>query len=260
MEHNFIENELVILSKATIDRILELKEVNIPDVIALYTFYYYTAKWQKTNQPKSTTGYTAKGLNITEERVVKAKKALIDLGLIENIRNVDEKGKVTGWYIKINYIFWNKIANTEENHTPLFSGVCDSNPVVKADPNALNTNRLNALITNTNSEFENSQSDEITYEEEFPVKKKSKDNKKEIYNRIIHYYVSLTDYTGDVKHLLVYIKGMWELCEKKKIQNPEEEIKARIKYAKDYFESKGLDWSLKAVQTHWNKILDYARN
>ena len=41
MENNFIENELIILSKQTID--LFLKQDNSADLISLYTFYYYTA-------------------------------------------------------------------------------------------------------------------------------------------------------------------------------------------------------------------------
>lgn len=50
---NFIENSLVILTKQTLD--IFLKQNNGADLIALYTFYYYTAKWQEANQIKCTT-------------------------------------------------------------------------------------------------------------------------------------------------------------------------------------------------------------
>jgi len=103
MDQNFIENSLVILSKGTIDLFLE--QPNPGDLIALYTFYYYTAKWQKTNRPKSTTAYTATGLKKGVDWVRKNKKALIELGLIENHLEKDERGKIVGWYIKLNYIF-----------------------------------------------------------------------------------------------------------------------------------------------------------
>lgn len=53
MRHDFIENNLVTLSKRTFD--IFLKQENAADLIALYTFYYYTAKWQDSNQPKVTT-------------------------------------------------------------------------------------------------------------------------------------------------------------------------------------------------------------
>ena len=49
MQQNFIENQLVILTKQTLD--VFLRQENAAELIALYTFYYYTAKWQQTNQP-----------------------------------------------------------------------------------------------------------------------------------------------------------------------------------------------------------------
>lgn len=113
MVQNFIENELVILTKATID--VFLKQENSAELIALYTFYYYTAKWQKTNQPKCTTDYVSKGLNWNRHKVIKIKKKLIELGLIEDKRVVDETTKkVKGYYIKLNYKFNQK---TEEEIT-----------------------------------------------------------------------------------------------------------------------------------------------
>ena len=81
MEHNFIENQLVILTKQTLD--IFLRQDNPSELIALYTFYYYTAKWQGTNQPKCTTSYVANGLHWSENKVRKVKKQLIEFGLIE---------------------------------------------------------------------------------------------------------------------------------------------------------------------------------
>ena len=100
---NSIENELIIITKQTFDSFLA---TDIPsDLIALYMFYYYTAKWQATNQPKCTTYYTAKALKWTEARVRRAKKELVSFGFIEDIQQKDNvSGKVTGCYIKLNYI------------------------------------------------------------------------------------------------------------------------------------------------------------
>ena len=44
---NDIADDLLILNKATIDTLFDLD--NCSDCIALYVFYYKTAKWQKTN-------------------------------------------------------------------------------------------------------------------------------------------------------------------------------------------------------------------
>ncbi len=99
-EHSLVENNILILSKQTFD--LLLKQRNPGDLISLYTFYYYTAKWQKTNQPKASVAYVAKGLHWNKDKVIKVKKQLEELGLIEEIRRVDENtGKVLGWYIRI---------------------------------------------------------------------------------------------------------------------------------------------------------------
>jgi hypothetical protein len=106
IEQNFIENELVILSKPTID--LFLKQKNVIDCIALYTFYYYTAKWQKTNQIKCATKYAAQGLKKSDEWVRKTKNTLIELNLVDDIKTRDETGKIIGWYIKLNYIWKNE--------------------------------------------------------------------------------------------------------------------------------------------------------
>ena len=102
-----LDEELIILSKQTIDKFL--KYDNASDLIALYTFYYYTAKWQKTNRPKATAEYCQKGLHWGAKRFDRTKKILKqELGLIEDIiiKNKNNS-RITGWYIKINYI-WKK--------------------------------------------------------------------------------------------------------------------------------------------------------
>lgn len=98
--------EPIILSKPLLDICLQQK--NPSDVIALYTFYYYTAKWQETNQPKVTTLYAAKGLKWGHNRIRKIKKILIELGLIGDVQIRDQKNnKIIGHFIKV-YFIWNQ--------------------------------------------------------------------------------------------------------------------------------------------------------
>lgn len=140
MEQNLIENELVILSKATIDKLL--KYDNVADLLSVYIFYYYTAKWQKTNQPKATNEYVVKGLKISRSRVVKAKELLESIGLIQPTQTRDKDGKVTGWYIKLNYIWSDQTIQTTllPQVVPATSG--------KRETNASSANNINALNTN----------------------------------------------------------------------------------------------------------------
>lgn len=98
-----IDDVLIILSKQDVEQFL--KEDNPLDLIGLYTFYYYTAKWQKTNRPKAVKNYVLKGAKIGEPRFEKASKILQNMGLIQNVPSKDKKGKVTGWYIQVNFIW-----------------------------------------------------------------------------------------------------------------------------------------------------------
>ena len=111
MEQHFIEDSLIILTKPTIDRFL--KEKNCAELMALYTFYYYTAKWQRTNQPRCTTSYVAKALHWKEDKVRRVKKQLADMGLVEDVQDRDKNtNKIIGHYVSVKFIFKQE---TEEN-------------------------------------------------------------------------------------------------------------------------------------------------
>ncbi|MFW6275034.1 MAG: hypothetical protein ACOC2M_00205 [bacterium] len=149
-----IQHEPIVLSKPLID--LFLKQDNPSNLIALYTFYYYTAKWQKTNQIKATTSYVAKGLNWSERTVKRYKAQLLDLKLIESIAVKDEKGQINNWYVKINFI-WTK--NQRAKNAPLDEKTRGpkNHPVDKWPTNALSNNIKNALSNGTiMSDLENS--------------------------------------------------------------------------------------------------------
>lgn len=154
MKHNFIENELIILTKQTLD--IFLKQENPSELIALYTFYYYTAKWQQTNQIKCTTDYVAKGLHWNRHKVIRVKKQLLEFGLIEDARIVDETTKkVTGYYIKMNYVFKKTTVDKTqcaqnphtgfEAHENQKASVSKSDTLENEHTNALSTVNLNAL-------------------------------------------------------------------------------------------------------------------
>lgn len=160
---NGIENELIIITKQTFDAFLRS---DFPaDLIALYNFYYYTAKWQETNQPKCTTGYTAEGLKWSEAKVRRAKKELMRLGLVEDVQQ-KVNGKVTGCFIKLNYILKQETIHhtndfpqggNESNHPydfPQGGNIhrvenLQTNALSSDNINALNADNINALSSNT---------------------------------------------------------------------------------------------------------------
>ena len=58
IEVNDISDTLLIVNQITIDKLYSLE--NGGDNVALYMFYYKTAKWQKTNQIKASDEYCMK--------------------------------------------------------------------------------------------------------------------------------------------------------------------------------------------------------
>jgi hypothetical protein len=133
-----LQDEPLVLEKSLLD--LLLKQENPGDLIALYIFYYYTAKWQHTHKVRATTAYTMKGLHWTVAKVRKNKEKLISLYLIQDIVQTDKiTGKIVGHYV---YIF---LKNGAKNHTPDFSTGGFSLGVEKPAPNALIDSNLNAF-------------------------------------------------------------------------------------------------------------------
>ena len=98
---NDIADDLLILNKATIDTLFDLD--NCSDCIALYVFYYKTAKWQKTNIIKANDEYIKKSLKWGAKKILTTKQALKESGLIDIVQRRKD-GKIEGWYIKISYI------------------------------------------------------------------------------------------------------------------------------------------------------------
>jgi len=96
--------EPIVLSKPLIDLLLQEREFS--NLLSLYSFYYYTAKWQGTDQPKATLQYVSAKIGWCLEKVQKVKNALEKLGLIESIVTRGEGNKILGHFVKVNFI-WN---------------------------------------------------------------------------------------------------------------------------------------------------------
>lgn len=99
------DDEPLSLSKHVFD--IFLKQENPSDLMSLYCFYYYTAKWQGTNKPRATTEYTATGMNWTTNKVRRVKNQLKELGLVEDIIDRSDTNKIIGHFIQINLVWKN---------------------------------------------------------------------------------------------------------------------------------------------------------
>jgi hypothetical protein len=97
-----LSDHVVGVTKPTIDRILKAEDP--ADLLALYVFYCYTAKWQRTDQIKATNSFAAKALGWSERTVSSRRQQLEAMELVRSV-SAKKDGKVVGWYIRVNFIF-----------------------------------------------------------------------------------------------------------------------------------------------------------
>jgi hypothetical protein len=98
------------ITKATVDILLKQEEPM--KLLGLYSFYYYTAIWQGTNQPKAVNAFVARGLKMNKGTIQKYKTILTKMGLVKTITKRDPKTKaVLGHYIQVCYY-----ATSPKNH------------------------------------------------------------------------------------------------------------------------------------------------
>ena len=147
--HYQIECEPLIIHKSLIDKFLE--EEFPGDLIALYTFYYYTAKWQGTNQTRATTSYSSAGLKWSEARIRKTKQTLIRLGLVEDKTQKDAKGQIIGHYVYVRFLWSDsKTRDAQESAPdPQKTTPWQIHTVGNRETNALSLYKGNALSLNS---------------------------------------------------------------------------------------------------------------
>ena len=147
---NDIADELLIVNKSTIDKLFNLE--NCTDCVALYLFYYKTAKWQKTNTIKANDTYIKKSLKWGTDRIRKTKQTLKENGLIDIVQR-RENGKITGWFVEVSYLVSQKktedikIKVEESNNT-------QKQQVAKARSGEEETNALKEKIKCLEKEIE----------------------------------------------------------------------------------------------------------
>lgn len=167
---NDIADELLILNKVTIDTLFRLD--NCADCIALYVFYYKTAKWQKTNTIKANDMYIKKSLKWGIDKIKRTKATLKEHGLI-NIVQRRKAGKIEGWYIEVSYLVSQK--KTEDIKIKVVESNNTQNQQVE-NPTSGNedTNALKEKIKCLNKEIEMlKRKKEENKETVAPVKKQS---------------------------------------------------------------------------------------
>jgi len=96
-----IADNLLVVNKQTIETLYKLE--NGAECVALYVFYYKTAKWQKTNCIKANDEYIKKCLGWGYDKIRKTKSILKENGLITLVQGRKDN-KITSWYVRLSYI------------------------------------------------------------------------------------------------------------------------------------------------------------
>ncbi len=77
------------------------------EALALLAFYSHVASWQRdyrdTGLIQATTGFCAAGLKVSEASVRKAKRELMALGLVEDLKLSGAKHEILAWRIALNF-------------------------------------------------------------------------------------------------------------------------------------------------------------
>lgn len=149
--HVLDANELFGITSYTYDRIMEIWGKYWPDAFALYFKLMKQARIQQTNQTYTLNKFLENYFWWGHERLTKAKKILKWLWLVDDVILRDEKGIITGHYVRVNYLIdENKIRNqgiTYNLSTSLETQDMDTPTSGWMATNALSTKNINALNT-----------------------------------------------------------------------------------------------------------------
>jgi hypothetical protein len=113
-----IEYRPIVIQKSTVDVLMTVPHKDRSNAMALYLFYYYSAIWQKTNQPRCTDSYISgkqlnrkwrTGLGWGKNKVSRIRNILIKLGLVEWVKENDGYS-----YIKVKYYHGKETAKIAE--------------------------------------------------------------------------------------------------------------------------------------------------
>jgi len=140
---NDVADDLFILNKITIDKLFALDKPTEP--LALYMFYYKTAKWQKTNRIKANDVYVRKCLKWGAAKVTSTKKKLKEMGLIKVVQS-RKNNQVAKWFIEISYI-----VSSEKSKNTHMSVVDNDNPEQVANLKGSGKNTQTSVVGSKNT-------------------------------------------------------------------------------------------------------------
>ena len=149
--HVLDANEIFWMTFYTADRIIEEGWRNGPDAIALYIKLLKQSRIQQTNQTYTLNSFLREWLWRWDDRLRNAKNVLKKLWLVDDVNLQDDKWKITGHYLRVNYLIdEQRIRNAGITYNLSTTGFHQETVASSSgwtDTNALSTQYINALST-----------------------------------------------------------------------------------------------------------------
>ncbi len=161
--HVIDANEIFWMTFYTYDRIMEVWGKRWSDAVALYIKLLKQTRIQETNQTYTLNSFLREWLGRGDDRLRYAKNTLKKLWLVDDVKLQDEKWKIIGHYVRVNYLIDEQRVRTSaftyNLSTTGFYQEVDSATPGWTDTNALSTQYRNACVhkINTCQESEKSQ-------------------------------------------------------------------------------------------------------
>lgn len=249
-------NEIFWITFYTYDKIMELWWKNWPDAYALYTKLVKQSRIQQTNQTKSLNAFLREWLGRWDERLKKARWVLKQLWLIDDIIVRDNLGKISGHYVRVNFLInENKVRNacmTYDLSTEALNQGLAKPTSGQTDTNALSTKYINAwsikLKDSSSSDSNESSSEEDTKSNS--LNSKNETGESDVCARVATYediqeVITDDSYRVANNKLLKCIIKMCDLWYK--LEKKEKDIKKLVDWIKEkaeIYNIKNPDWTI----------------
>lgn len=149
--HVLDANELFGITSYTYDKIMEVWWKYWPDAFAMYFKLLKQARIQETNQTLTLNKFLMNYFGWWDDKVIRTKKILKDLWLIDDVIVRDELWKIKWHYVRVNYLIDEQKARnsciTYNLSTTTENQAVDSTRSGKVETNALSTKYINAWST-----------------------------------------------------------------------------------------------------------------
>ena len=176
--HVLDANEIFWMTFYTYDRIMEEWWRIWPDAVALYIKLLKQTRIQETTQTYSLNSFLKEGLWRWDDRLRNSKNVLKKLWLIDDINLQDEKWKIVGHYVRVNYLIDEQKTRTSGITYNLSTSGFHQETVSPiggwTDTNALCTKYINALSTKSKYTFGD-------FWKDYPHARKWKKSESEVY-------------------------------------------------------------------------------